>query len=247
MKGLQKFSIFILFFILLPFKAFASLPIDRVETNEKMVALTFDADMTPSMLDRLKNRKVESWYNKDIIDILNETNTQATLFLTGLWIKAYPDITRQLSHNSLFELGNHSYSHGSFTDSCYNLEPIPNEKQNNEIRKTEHLLLKYADKHVKLFRFPGLCFNQNSLSILANQKYTAIGGDIIGHDGFQNDSQKIINNVENNIKPGSIIILHMSGGPNAPETATALKSIISDLKSKGFTFVKVSDLINTWN
>ncbi|HYA05240.1 MAG TPA: hypothetical protein VEF90_05065, partial [Xanthobacteraceae bacterium] len=45
------------------------------------------------------------------------------------------------------------------------------------------------------------------------------------------------------VRPGSIVVLHMHGGPNAPETAVALLDIIKKLRADGYSFVKVSDLL----
>jgi peptidoglycan/xylan/chitin deacetylase (PgdA/CDA1 family) len=87
---------------------------DHAATSQKMVALTFDADMTPGMLRELKSKKVASWYDERVIETLRQQQVPATLFLTGLWIEAYSAATKELSANPLFELGNHSYSHGAF-------------------------------------------------------------------------------------------------------------------------------------
>src|SRR3974377_2206664 len=42
-----------------------------------------------------------------------------------------------------------------------------------------------------------------------------------GHssDGFEKSATKIVSNVLDHVRPGSIVIFHMHGGPNAPETA----------------------------
>ena len=82
---------------------------DHAVTTQKVVALTFDADMTLKMRDELKSGKVASWYNANVIAVLQRENIPATLFLTGLWIEAYPEITKQLSQNPLFELGVESF------------------------------------------------------------------------------------------------------------------------------------------
>ena len=86
------------------------LTFDHAATSQKIVALTFDADMTPGMLRELKAGKVASWYNGKVIEALRQQQAPATLFLTGLWIETYPDATKQLAADPLFELGNHSYS-----------------------------------------------------------------------------------------------------------------------------------------
>ncbi len=215
----------------------------RGNTQAKEVALTFDADMTPRMLKELNEGKVKSWYNQSVINVLRQNQVPATLFLTGLWIKAYPEITTELSQDPLFELGNHSYTHGGFSGSCYHLNPIKNDQDRVEIQDTEDLLAKYATAHQKYFRFPGLCSDAYDLGVVKNLGYQTIGGDVIGGDGFTQNAAAIAKRVVSRVKPGSIVILHMHGAPDAPATALALPTIISDLKAKGYTFVKVSQLL----
>src|SRR5271168_1400712 len=54
---------------------------DRAATDKKVVALTFDADMTPGMLSALKSKRIASWYNEKVIAALREQQVPATLFL----------------------------------------------------------------------------------------------------------------------------------------------------------------------
>src|SRR5580704_592619 len=111
------------------------LSFDHAATDRKIVALTFDADMTPGMLSELKSHRVTSWYNEKVIATLRQEQVPATLFMTGLWIEAYPDVTKELSADPLFELGSHSYSHGAFHSPCYSLAPIRPANQTAEIDK----------------------------------------------------------------------------------------------------------------
>jgi peptidoglycan-N-acetylglucosamine deacetylase len=222
---------------------FSKKVISNVETKQKVVALTFDADMTPKMLNDLKKNKVSSLYNKSVIDVLIKNKVPATLFLTGMWIETYPDVTRQLSGNSLFEVANHSYSHPAFKSPCYNLEKIKADQETYQISKTDTLLKNNTVRYVKLFRFPGLCYDASSLRNVLDQGYEVIGGDVLSGDGFQNNVNIIVSNVVGHVKPGSIVILHMNGGMDSPKTGDALPIIISKLKKEGYTFVKVSDLL----
>jgi peptidoglycan-N-acetylglucosamine deacetylase len=216
---------------------------DHAATSEKIVALTFDADMTPGMLRELTSKQVASWYNEKVIETLRQEHVPATLFMTGLWIEAYGAATRELSADPLFELGNHSYSHGAFHSPCYHLFPIPESKQTAEVQKTDDLLTKYASSHVKYFRFPGLCSDAQAIKTVEDQGYTIVGGDVDGGDGFEKYAKPIVSNVTAHVRPGSIVVLHMHGGPNAPETAMALAEIIKKLRAEGYSFVKVSDLL----
>lgn len=217
--------------------------LNYASTTKKVVALTFDADMTPKMLEELKSGKVNSWYNATVISTLKKEHVPATLFLTGMWIETYTTTTKELSDDPLFELGNHSYSHGGFRAPCYGLNITKESNDNLEIEKTDALLKKYTTSYVKYFRFPGLCFDSKDVRKVEKHGYVVIGGNVRGGDGFQENTKKIVSQVVDRVHSGSIVILHMHGGPDAPQTANALPCIIQKLRAKGFTFVKVSDLI----
>lgn len=218
--------------------------VDYASTKQKVIALTFDADMTMTMEYSLKNKKVRSWYNEKVITELEKNQTPATLFLTGLWIKNYPEITDKLSKNPLFEIANHSYSHSAFASPCYKLSVIPDSLDEKEIKQTEKMLEQYAPNYKKYFRFPGLCYDKIDLFKIQKLGYKIIGGNISGLDGFTHDTNGIINRIISRLTPGGIIILHMHGGHNAPQTAEALPEIIKQTKDKGYKFVKISELLN---
>jgi len=212
--------------------------------DKKQIALTFDAEMTDGMKANLLSGKVKSSYDKRIIDILNKTHTKATLFLTGMWIELYPDVTRELANNPLFEIGSHSYTDSSYHGYCYGLKQIPSTLAIEEIGATEKLLREHAGIDNKLFRFPGGCYTPDDVKLVSQANDLVVHWDVVGADGFNTNTQQIVNNVVNNAQNGSIIVLHMNGEPTAPKTADALAEIISKLKSKGYEFVKVNELLN---
>ncbi len=113
-----------------------------------------------------------------------------------------------------------------------------------EVQRTDALLKIYSTSYKKYFRFPGLYFDASDVERIAAQDYTVIGGDVYGGDGFEKSPAKIVSNILVHVRPGSIVILHMHGGPNAPETANALPDVIKKLRLRGYTFVKVSDLLS---
>lgn len=219
--------------------------INYISTEQKIVALTFDADMTPKMEYDLKNGKAESGYSENVIKELDKNQTPATLFLAGLWIKNYPEITAELAKNPLFEIANHSYSHSAFTLSCYKLSSIADNLDEEEITQAEDQLKLYAPNYKKYFRFPGLCYDDFDAREAQRLGYKIIGGNISGLDGFNNNAKSIVDRIISRLTPGGIIILHMHGAPYAPRTAEALPEIIRQVNEKGYRFVKISDLINT--
>lgn len=211
--------------------------------ERKEIALTFDADMTPGMKSQLESGEVASYYNRHVIDILNQTQTKATLFLAGMWIEIYKQEAKELATNHLFELASHSYSHPAFHKDCYGLPEISDGMNQEEIQKTQDLLHEVTGIKNTLFRFPGGCYSQSDVDSVEKNGLKVIQWDAVGQDGFNHDASAIERNALQHVQNGSIIVLHMHGGPNAPLTADALPKIISTLKDQGYTFVTVSELL----
>ena len=222
-------------------KNFGAKIIEAGSRDEKKVVLTFDADMTPGMLAKLKSGKVKSYYDQQIIDTLKQESVPATIFITGLWATAYPDAVKDIGANSLFEIGNHSYTHGAFEKPCYGLFPVKDKTK--EIADTQAILTKLTGKTPKYFRFPGGCFNDSDVALVESMGLKAVAWDVVSGDAFSSDEYHISKRIQDGVQNGSIIVMHLSGGPNAPATSSVLPSVIHDLKAKGFTFVPLSALI----
>ncbi len=211
--------------------------------NRREVALTFDADMTYGMQEMLSSDEVQSFYDQDLIAYLTKDQVKATLFLTGLWIETYSDTAKELAKNPLFELANHSYSHKSFSGDCYGLGEMSDEEDKEEITKTQTLLKDVSGKDTKLFRFPGGCYSQTDLVSAKKAGVIPVQWDVVAHDGFNDDGEAIFHNVVDHVSNGSIIVMHMNGVPNEPQTAKVVPRIVEKLRAKGYTFVTVSELL----
>lgn len=217
--------------------------IEHGPRNKKEIALTFDADMTYSMYKLLKNGSVKSWYNKPVITYLNQEDIKATIFLTGLWAKAYPKEARDIAQNPLFEIGNHSFSHPAFTANCFGLPLVSDGKEEDEVSSAQKIIIQITKVVPQIFRFPGGCNDKVNLETVSRLGLTIVHWDVVARDGFNYDTQSIVNNVEKNVQNGSIIVMHLNDGTLAPKTYYALLKIIPDLKKQGFNFVKISDLV----
>jgi peptidoglycan/xylan/chitin deacetylase (PgdA/CDA1 family) len=222
-----------------------AISIDHGSRNTRTVALTFDADMTPSMLAELKSGDVSSWYNRGVIDELRRTNTPATIFLTGLWTKTYPQAVKSFAADPLFELANHSWDHSSFEPNCYGLPSVSSASQKEaEVTQAADEIDRVAGRRPVFFRFPGGCHDNADLRIVANEGEQVVGWDVVSGDAFQPNPDPIVQAVMRGVRPGSIVIMHLHGGPNAPATDEALQRIIPALKKEGYRFVTLSELLN---
>ncbi|MGQ0773586.1 MAG: polysaccharide deacetylase family protein [Pseudonocardiales bacterium] len=213
--------------------------------DRALVALTFDADMSPSMLERLRTGTVRSWYDASIVAELRRTQTPATIFVTGLWAIEYADELRGISADPLFEIENHSYTHAAFHGPCYTLDVLtsPDEKI-REVTDAAQILKEVTGRAPQFFRFPGGCYAQSDVALVQQAGEQPVGWDVVSGDPFQQDPTVIVRNVLDNVRPGSIVVLHLNGAPNAPATAAALREIIPALHARNLQPVTLQQLLS---
>lgn len=228
----------------LPPKAIKPEVIFHGSRYENKIALTFDADMTPAMYLMLKKGLVKSWYNKPIKETLDREQVEATIFLGGLWTKAYPKEAYDLAHDPLLEIGNHSYNHYAFTNTCFGLPLIKNSDDHNDVEEAQQIIFQTTGVTPKYFRFPGGCYDSIDLQTLTKLNLQVIHWDVVAGDGFNNNSQSIVNTVLSKVQNGSIVVFHIHDGNYAPKTNDALIQIIPALKKRGFRFVTISEMLN---
>lgn len=193
----------------------------RVETEEEVVALTFD------------DAPLE--YTDEVLKILTEKNVKATFYVIGQNLEKYSDSAKAIVKNG-HELGNHSYSHRRLI--------LKSQKFiKNEIQKTNQLILAagYTEEITfrppngkKLFGLPWFLHQNNIKTIM---------WDVEPDTFFQGNVEEIINYTLANTKSGSIILMHPFCGETCAADREALPKIIDGLKAKGFEFVAISQLL----
>jgi peptidoglycan/xylan/chitin deacetylase (PgdA/CDA1 family) len=194
------------------------------------------------MRQRLHDGEVDSYANMAVVDVLEETGTPATFFLTGLWMEEYPAETRELVADSRFELATHSQTHRGFTDDCYGLGVVPSVQIADEVRRPMRTLEGFTDRATRYFRFPGLCHDEAVLTALGPLGVTVVDGDSSGDAGGRS-VDAIVDQTLRTARPGSIIVLHLSGGDAAPLTDEALPAILDGLHARGLRPTTLSDLL----
>jgi peptidoglycan-N-acetylglucosamine deacetylase len=190
----------------------------QVNTDEKVVALTFDDGPTQQVAD--------------ILPILEKYNAKATFFLIGNEIEKNPEAAEMIARAG-HQIGNHTYSHNRMV-----LKPPSFIKK--EIEKTNTLILKAGYKGEVDFRPP----NGKKLIALPyyldQQNIDTITWDIEPDSYYTNSIDKV-NYVKKNVKPGSIILLH----PMYDQTGEELKTfegILKTLSTEGYRFITVNEL-----
>ncbi|MFC4017358.1 polysaccharide deacetylase family protein [Micromonospora sp. GCM10011542] len=206
------------------------------------VALTFDADMTDGMLGNLRSGRVKSYANLRILDLLEREDVPATFFLTGKWVERYPEVTRRLAGNPRFELANHTYGHEAFTDDCYDLPRVAANGMTGTVARTFQAMEPYGGRQTRYFRFPGLCHDPTALAALAPLGVTVVDGDVVSGDPFATAWEPIVRAVLDNVRPGSIVIMHVTEA-NAAMTDEALPHILAGLRERGLVPAPLSEVL----
>jgi peptidoglycan/xylan/chitin deacetylase (PgdA/CDA1 family) len=216
--------------------------VDHGPRTGAKVALTFDADMTDGMLASLRAGRVKSYANLRILDLLERDQVPATFFMTGKWVRRYPDVTRRIAGNPRFELANHTYGHAAFTGDCYDLPTLPVDELAGDVAKTFEVIKPYGGRQTRYFRFPGLCHDAATLDALAPLGVTVVDGDVVSGDPFATAWKPLVRAVLDHVRPGSVVIMHVTEA-NAAMTDEALPHILEGLRERGLVPAPLSEVL----
>ena len=193
--------------------------------SRKQVALTFDACAT----------KIASGYDEEVIRVLIETRTPATLFLGGKWMLEHPDQTRRLAAVDLFELGNHSFLHP-------HMPRIPDDQVRRELEWTQIVMYSLTGRQAALYRPPYGEHDERISRIAADAGLITVQFDLASGDPDPGLSkERLVRSVTAGARSGSIVVMHMNG--RGWKTAEALPDIIGELRSQGFSLVTVGEML----
>ena len=193
--------------------------ISKVSTTQKVVALTID--------DGPNNR-----VTPEILAILKEKHVKVTFFVIGENVEHFPKLLAQ-EVAAGHEIGTHTYSHPS-------LSKLDSNKLVEEFDKAEKVITPTAPKPT-LFRPPGGFYNHQVIETAHQRGYTVILWSVVPRDWSRPSTEKVVERVLRNIKPGSIILLH--DGQYPLPTPQALGIIIDRLRAQEYDFVTVSELL----
>ena len=210
----------------------------------RVVALTFDSNLTAFMEHELDTRRVLSFDDVAAINELIRLHVPATFFLSGLWMQRYPAETRRLAAVPFFELGSHAFTHRAFAPHCFGLGTLAPVQMVNDIQQSERLLRAFDSRASDLFRFPGGCFGPAGLAAARQARVRVVQYDVASGDAFGHSVRAIVQHTLSSVRNGSIVVLHITGGNTAPLTPYALPAIVQGLRSRGFSLVTVSTLVS---
>lgn len=133
------------------------LPIYSVDTQEKKVAISFDA----------------AWgdeHTQSILDTLDQYNIKATFFLVGFWVDKYPKDVEAIFLKG-HEIGNHSSTHP-------NMSQISKEQIQKELDTTSQKIEAIISQKPTLFRPPFGGYNNTLIETAEELGYQTIQWDV---------------------------------------------------------------------
>lgn len=187
--------------------------------NKHFIALTFDDG---------PNTETEA-----ILDILQQEQVKAAFFCIGRNIEKNQALALRM-HDEGHIVANHSYYHTTGFDW------MSSKRMLAEMEKCNSLIRKVTGKEPNMFRPPYGVTNPNLYRAVKSSGMLSIGWSLRSFDTMAKDGGKLKNKIINKLSGGDIILLHDS----VPLTREILTDLIREARKKGFTFVRVDQLLD---
>jgi peptidoglycan/xylan/chitin deacetylase (PgdA/CDA1 family) len=186
----------------------------ELPNDQKKVYLTFDDGPIP---------EVTEW----VLNELQKHNAKATFFCIGDNVQKHPEVFAKIV-NANHALGNHTFNHlNSWNTSTENY------LQNIDLCQTE---LEMNNAKTLLFRPPYGKITSAKAKKIQQKGLSVVMWGIIAKDYDKSTTKEAcVANVLDNVKPGSIIVMHDSLKA-FPNLKYALPLILKKLSEKGYSF-----------
>lgn len=187
------------------------------------IALTFDDGPHPD-------------YTPKLLDVLARHQVLANFFLLGACVQRSPHITQALCQQGHW-IGLHGYDHRSFpTLSELDLKQTL-EKTQTAISEACGLVA----SSVRDVRPPNGLFTPKTLRLLHQWNYRPVMWSVVPEDWVSPGIQTVTSRVTQQVRNGSIIVLH-DGYCGGADVAEITDQLIPLLRNRGYEFVSIDQL-----
>lgn len=202
----------------------------RGARNDKVVALTFDDGPDPV-------------YTPQILNVLAEKDVKGTFFVVGNAAVLNSDLLQRIYREG-HDIGNHTFTH-------INSAGASSEYLKFELNATQRLLEATIGVRTRLFRPPYATDIEprtieaaEALKTSTGLGYLTIGMRVDPKDWMRLLPRQIVESTLRSIRrgDGNVVLLHDAGGIRTA-TVQALPVIIDTLRSEGYRFVTVHELL----
>ncbi|MFI1285776.1 polysaccharide deacetylase family protein [Streptomyces sp. NPDC020858] len=192
--------------------------VSRGSGERREISLTFDDGPQPPDTGQ-------------VLDILRRYDVPATFFCTGMYATAYPEyLARMLEEGH--GIGNHTWSHPMLFE-------LTRPQLVEQLDRTNEAIAAAAGGRAPtLFRPPYGSRTPEVLGWLAESGLTTVLWDVAPDDWQMPGADTIATGVVEQARPGSIVLLHDSGGDRS-QTVAALAPMIEGLLERGYSIVPV--------
>lgn len=194
------------------------LPIYSVQTDEKEVAISFDAAWGADK-------------TAEIMTVCEEYGVKATFFLVGFWVEDYPDIAKSIADRG-FEIGLHSSTHPD-------MSKLSKKQINAELTKNRDVVSAVCGVDAKLFRPPFGAYDNTLIEVCQSLKITAVQWSVDSLDWKGLSAGEIAGRVCSKSKAGSIVLFHN----NSDNIIAGLRMVLEYYKNNNFKVVPVGELL----
>ena len=200
------------------------LPVYNVDTEEKVLSISFDAAWGSAQTER-------------ILDILDEYDVRTTFFLVGFWSEKYPELVQEIVLRG-HEVGNHSATHP-------HMSKLSEAQIKEELKKASDLVEHITGKPTTLFRPPYGEYNDAVVRVSRDEGYECVQWNVDSLDWKNRGVDDMIKQCTKSIHPGDIVLFHN----DSKYIVEALPTILKTYTEAGYKIIPVSELLlkgETW-
>lgn len=194
------------------------LPIYSVETEEKKVAVTFNAAWGAEDIDK-------------ILETLSAYNCKCTFFVVGTWAEKYPDKVQKI-YEAGHEIASHSYDHAHYAK-------LSKEEMAADMEKATATLATVTGEKCTLFRAPYGEYTEETVRACAERGEYMIQWDVDSLDYQGLSAAEMEARIMPRLRNGSILLFHTG----TAQTADALPALLEEIRAEGYSFSTVGDMI----
>ena len=200
------------------------LPVYNVDTEEKVLSISFDA----------------AWgraNTEEILNILDRYEVKTTFFLVGFWAEKHPDLVQELVARG-HEIGNHSATHP-------HMSQLSDAQIREELAKCSDLVESITGKPTTLFRPPYGEYNDAVVRISREEGYECVQWNVDSLDWKNLGTENMVRQCTKNVNPGDIVLFHN----DSKYILEALPQILEYYTQAGYKIIPVSKILlegQTW-